>query len=269
MIRIAGMIVAFAFCLVGALAATKPAAEKITCEGEYPPHMQGICTDGTNLYWSHTVEIVKTDASGKRLVSSGRVASHHGDLCWKDGVVYVAVNLGAFNTENKAKSWVYAYRDSDLAFLKKWPLPEAVHGAGGMTAKGDRFYVVGGLPKTHNANYVYEYTSDFTFVKRHVLASGWTNLGIQTVDFQQGHFIFGTYGQKRKEGEKKPPSTMVAPADLSTVRFVEGDYVGEGVVWFKDKIWRAVIRCLNPKEPHAKRRFVSWITPAQFEDPLD
>ena len=228
---------AFSICLCGCFKEPRPAYETVPAETQ-------VYLKGKGL------EVLTTEA------------------LMKDGVVYVAVNLGAFNTENRAKSWVYAYRDSDLAFLKKWPLPEAVHGAGGMTAKGDRFYVVGGLPKTYNENYVYEYTSDFVFAKRHVLASGWTNLGIQTVDFQRGHFVFGTYGQKRKEGEKQPPSTMVAPADLSSVRFVEGDYVGEGVVWFKDKVWRAAIRCLNPKAPHADRRFISWITPAQFTDSL-
>ncbi|MCQ2392903.1 MAG: hypothetical protein MJ249_01335 [Kiritimatiellae bacterium] len=69
--------------------------EEIVCEGAYGGHLQGVCTDGTNIWWSFTVEIVKTDLSGKVLVSR-KARSHQGDLCVKDGVVYVAAINGKF-----------------------------------------------------------------------------------------------------------------------------------------------------------------------------
>lgn len=241
--------------------AVRAGAERIECEGIYPPHLQGVATDGTNIYWSHTVELVKTDGKGRKLKSSGPVAFHHGDLCWKDGVVYVAVNLGKFNTEDQADSWVYAYRDDDMSFIRRWRLPELVHGAGGITVKNGSFFVVGGLPATHERNYVYEYDRDFKFIGRHVLESGQTKLGIQTVDFHKNRFVFGTYGAKKRKG-LKTHGTMVSPADFKSVRFVERDYCGEGIMFFRGRVWRAVIKCVNPGTKGAARRFVSWLVPA-------
>ena len=170
-------------------------ARDVVCEGVYGGHLQGMAGDGTNLWWSFTVEVVKTDANGVVTATTGPVANHHGDLCLVDGTLYVAVNLGSFNTEDKANSWVYAYDAGTLAFIQRWQVPELVHGAGGMTWHDGRFYVVGGLPATgHTANYIYEYTPEFTFVTRHDLP-GYTYKGIQTAHSWQNRFWFGIYGE--------------------------------------------------------------------------
>lgn len=78
--------------------------DRIALEGDYPPHLQGVCTDGTNIWWSHTVELVRTDLKGKVLAHAKRLKSHHGDLCVVGGTLYVAVNHGKFNTEDQADS---------------------------------------------------------------------------------------------------------------------------------------------------------------------
>ena len=41
---------------------------------------------------------------------------------------------------------------------------------------------------------VYEYDKNFKFIKRHVIKSGWTRLGIQAATFAQGHWWFACYG---------------------------------------------------------------------------
>ena len=161
---------AIAFTVCGT-AANLP--DKISCEGGYGGHLQGVATDGESIYWSFTVSVVKTDLTGKVLISR-QAPSHQGDLCYKDGVVYVAVNRGQFNTEKKGGSQVTAYDAKTLEPIKTTMLPEIPHGAGGMTWKGDHFFIIGGLPLKHENNYVYEYTSDFTFVKRHDLDTGFT-----------------------------------------------------------------------------------------------
>lgn len=185
---------------------------EIVCEGAYGGHLQGVCTDGTNIWWSFTVEIVKTDLAGK-VLTTRKARSHQGDLCIKDGVVYVAANHGRFNTENQADSWVESYDAKTLEPKRTWKLPEVPHGAGGMTWKGDRFYVVGGLPPTHVKNYVYEYTSDFKLVKRHDLETGYTVLGIQTASWEQDRFCFGIYGNK-----ENPGGMLECPAELNSFR---------------------------------------------------
>ena len=253
---------AAAFC-VASIASFAGATERITSEGDYPPHLQGVCTDGKSIWWSHTIELVRTDLNGKVLAHAKNLKSHHGDLCVVDGTVYVAVNHGKFNTEDKADSWVYAYRGDNLEFLKRWQLPELCHGAGGMTWKDGHFFVIGGLPDTHDENYVYEYTPEFKFVKRHVLKSGWTNLGIQTVDYSGGKFYFGCYGGKSKSGQKTVPSlTLISPADLSSVEKRKIS-TSVGLLRLGDKIWHAKIQALDKTVPRRNMRFRAWLEPVK------
>ena len=211
----------FVAALFAACTAVAQLPDKIVCEGDYGGHLQGVATDGESIYWSFTVAVVKTDLTGKILVSRA-APSHQGDMCYKDGVVYVAVNRGKFNTEARGVSQVTAYDAKTLE--PKWtkPLPDMPHGAGGMTWKGDKFYIIGGLPLKHEKNYVYEYTSDFTFVKRHDLDTGFTWMGIQTAAHEDNTFYFGIYGSK---GD--PSGVLACPGDLSSwKRYTCGGSVG-------------------------------------------
>ncbi|MCS7465869.1 glycoside hydrolase [Stieleria sp. ICT_E10.1] len=167
----------------------------VKCEGDYQHHLQGVCTDDTAaIFWSFTTELVKTDRQG-RVLKTIPVANHHGDLCFKDGKIYVAVNLGRFNDpKGNADSWVYAYDANTLDLVAEHEVQEVFHGAGGIGTTDGHFYVVGGLPDGVQENYVYEYDADFQFVKQHTLQSKWTHLGIQTATFHDGAWWFGCYG---------------------------------------------------------------------------
>ena len=48
-----------ALTLLAACAAMAQLPEKIACAGSYGGHLQGVATDGTNIYWSFTVAVVK------------------------------------------------------------------------------------------------------------------------------------------------------------------------------------------------------------------
>lgn len=174
----------------------EPAFHPAACEGAYPRHVQGICTDGRDaVYWCWTDALVKTDRNG-RVLGKVPVADHHGDLCYRDGRVYAAVNLGKFNRPaGEANSWVYVYDGDTLIELAKHPVPEVVHGAGGMEYHDGKFIIVGGLPPDVTENYLYEYDESFRFRKRHVLAGGYTLMGIQTVAHADGAWWFGCYGK--------------------------------------------------------------------------
>lgn len=189
-------------CLAFVLAAALPARaddasypHEITCEGDYSGHLQGVCVDGAgSIFWSYTTDLVKTDREGK-LLKHVPTVNHHGDACFHGGKVYIAVNLGRFNDpEGNADSWVYVYDPESLELLEKHPVPEVFHGAGGIAVRDGNFYVVGGLPKGVEENYVYEYDGSFNFVKKHVVESGWTNVGIQTAAYHDGAWWFGCYG---------------------------------------------------------------------------
>lgn len=166
------------------------------CEGAYPRHLQGICVSPTGaIYWSFTDVLVKSDAKGT-VLKSVPVANHHGDLCHHDGNVYVAVNLGKFNDpQGNADSWVYVYDADSLVEVARHAVPEAVYGAGGMDFRDGRFMIVGGLPPGIEENFVFEYDADFRFVRKHVVASGYTLMGIQTAAFADGCWWFGCYGK--------------------------------------------------------------------------
>lgn len=176
-----------AFCLVAA-------GNQVQCEGSYQHHLQGVCSDSDGIYWSFTTSLVKTDRSGKRL-KEVRVANHHGDLCIHEGRLYVAVNLGKFNDpQGNADSWVYVYDANTLAEVARHEIQEVFHGAGGIGVREGRFFVVGGLPENVKENYVYEYDDGFRFVRKHIVASGHTHLGIQTATYAHGRWWFGCYG---------------------------------------------------------------------------
>jgi glycerophosphoryl diester phosphodiesterase len=175
--------------------AIRPVPDTVVCEGNYQGHLQGIATDKeNNIYWSWTDELVKTDMEGK-IIQTVKAPSHQGDLCYKDGKVYVAVNLGKFNQPaGQADSWIFIYDALTLQELQRKAVPEVVHGAGGITFHNGKFIVVGGLVPGLNENYLYEYAEDLTFTQRHTLGSGYTLMGIQTVTYDDGHFWFGCYG---------------------------------------------------------------------------
>lgn len=173
---------------------TQSRYRNVTCEGEYAHHLQGVCVDENAIYWSFTTTLVKTDLDGK-VLKKIPVVNHHGDLCHHDGKVYIAVNLGRFNNpEGKADSWVYVYDAATLNEIARHEVQEVFHGAGGIGVKDGHFFVVGGLPKGIEENYVYEYDSAFQFLKKHTLHSGYTLMGIQTVTFAHDRWWFGCYG---------------------------------------------------------------------------
>lgn len=167
----------------------------VQCEGSYPHHLQGVCTNQRDaIYWSFTDFLVKTNATGKVLKKIA-VGIHHGDLCFYDGKIFVAVNFGRFNdAQKRADSWVYVYDTRDLALLAKHHTPQLVYGAGGIAYHNGRFMVVGGLPPGIQQNYLYQYDENFKFVKRHSLKSGYTLMGIQTAEYADGYWWLGCYG---------------------------------------------------------------------------
>lgn len=184
--------VSFALIFTAPLSAAPPA--RVTCEGHYEKHLQGVCSDADSIYWSFTTQLVKTDRHGK-LQKAIPVVNHHGDLCHVDGKLYVAVNLGVFNdAKGNANSWVYVYDADTLKELARHEVQQVFHGAGGIAFRDGRFFVVGGLPDGVEENYVYEYDPQFQFVKKHVIASGHTVKGIQTATFAHGRWWFGCYG---------------------------------------------------------------------------
>ena len=179
-------------------AADAPRFGHVACDGDYKHHLQGVCTNENDaVYWSFTTDLVKTDQRG-RVQKKVTVVNHHGDLCFHDGKLFVAVNLGSFNDpKGNADSWVYVYDASDLSLVSKHEVSLVFHGAGGIGFQNGHFFVVGGLPDGVQENFVYEYDPEFRFIKKHVVKSGHTLLGIQTATFAHDRWWFGCYGDPK------------------------------------------------------------------------
>lgn len=181
---------------VGALQSALPLF-KMGCEGAYQHHLQGICAADKAIYWCFTTTLVKTDLNGA-VLKKVPVANHHGDLCYDNGKLFVAVNLGRFNDpKGNADSWVYVYDANSLTELGRRQTKEVFHGAGGIGIRNGHFFVVGGLPEGVKENYAFEYDGNFRFVKKHVIKSGHTHLGIQTATFAHDRWWFGCYGDPK------------------------------------------------------------------------
>ncbi len=234
-----------------AIAILVPAScAEVICEGTYSSHLQGVARDEKgNLYWSFTRDLIKTDKDGRRLKHI-TVRSHHGDLAYHKGKLYVAVNFGKFNEEpGQADSWVYVYKAEDLSLVSKHKVPELVHGAGGMAVHDGKFMVVGGLPKGYKENYVYEYDAKLRFVRRHVLPSGYTLLGIQTASYGDGFWWFGCYGGKLLKADERMRlvGTYDFDGSVGIVPLGEGRYL-IGRCFDKKRRGKALDARLDPKQ---------------------
>ncbi len=175
----------------------------IVCEGSYRGHLQGIAHDGNFFYWSHTVSLVKTDQQGQALIQV-EVPSHHGDLTVVEDELYVAVELGVFNQPaGQSKPWIYLYDSDTLSLKRRKSVPQLVHGCGGIAYHEGRFLLVGGLPPTHQENYLFEYDKDLNFIRKHSLPTGYTRLGVQTIDYVDNHWWLGCYGSPDNPGVLK------------------------------------------------------------------
>src|SRR5690554_5987405 len=134
-----------AMSLIATTALPAAGSGKVDCEGSYPHHLQGICIDADAIFWSFTTVLVKTDLDGNMIIKVP-VANHHGDLCYLDGKLYVAVNLRKVNDpQGNADSWIYVYDAADLSCIAKHETQDVFHGAGGIGVDDGRFFVVGGL----------------------------------------------------------------------------------------------------------------------------
>ena len=212
---------------------------QIKYAGTYDGHLQGITTDyQSSLYWSHTTQLVKTDLKGN-IIKVVDVPSHHGDLEYYDGKIYVAVNLGLFNEESGlSDSWVYIYNAKNLAFIKKYPVPEILYGAGGIAIFNTKVMIVGGLPDSgkYSKNQVYEYNLDFELQKIHFLESGYTYKGIQIATYYNGSWYFGCYGNAGKSLKPVVLKTMLVDNTLHLTKIYDLDF-SYGMIGISGNKW--------------------------------
>lgn len=249
-------------------AASAASEERITCEGTYPYHLQGVATDGTNVYWSFTTVLAKTDLKGRLLARCEREHAHMGDLCCKDGKVYVGMNYGP------GGDVVWRFDAATLAFEKSIPTPQTVFCNNGLEWYGDSFFIIGAVPQHSVYNVIYEYDRNFKFRGCRFIDSGWTFWGVQTIAVIGDKMVFGYYGTG---GPVMPHAagTFVVKADDMAIGRQNAEFptiipslgrvaedTSEGIVAIGGKVWKARSRKIPEDKDKPHPRFTGWLTPA-------
>ena len=165
--------------------------KEVKLPGKFYDHLQGFAIGNGKIYWSQTSILLRTDEKGniERVIDA---PGHHGDCCFHDGKLYVAVNLGKFNTKDKAKNEVWVY-DADLNFLEIYPLPFLEGGLGGIEYYNGSFYCVGGIDASEKEFKICKVSKDFKLEKEYFIPVENTFLGVQTILRTQGRFLLGCY----------------------------------------------------------------------------
>lgn len=150
----------------------------------YKNHLQGITVDNSGfIYASLTTELVKFDSLGK-IVLDVAVPNHHGDLKYRNGMIYVAVNLSdQFNGDGTCDNWVYIYNASDLRLTNRIKINELPDGIGSIAANeaGDVFFLAGGKKWSEHFTDLGIYDQNFKLIElKHVAVE--SSYGIQTMD---------------------------------------------------------------------------------------
>lgn len=232
---------------VSATAFAAEAPKRIVCEGSYPYHLQGVATDGTNVYWTFTTVLVKTTWSGKVLCKTEIEKGHMGDLCFKEGKVLIGMNHGK-RDGYRVGDEVWVYDAQSLKLMEKLPTPEPAWCNNGLEWYGGSFWVITSAPRHSEYNFLYEYTPDFKYRTCVLVKSGWTNLGVQTICRKGDMILLGCYGGDDKEqphksctvavdgrkllsaahGRKAKPVEIEWRKDVNTA---EGLLIRDGEIW--------------------------------------
>lgn len=245
----------------------------------YVGHLQGACTDGTNIYWSMTYDLIKSDFAGRKIAAYSNRDFHMGDLCCRNGRIYVGINAGNRGGV-RAGDMVWEFDAATLERIAVHPTPQTIWCNNGIEWYGGRFWIITNAPDHGCYNYVYEYTSDFRFVQCRPIASGWTYLGVQTICLWNDKMLFGCYGIGNDPVAPHRPCTFsVDVKDLSRPsRNAECPYVvnvekrfpsntAEGFFALDGHMWIAhgTVRYIEPQDASKgsrKRLFGAWASPA-------
>lgn len=177
---------------------TMPKSGEIKLEGEYPDHLQDVWREGGFIYWAHTLQLLKTDLSGK-ILARAEVDEHHAGIEARDGKVYVAVCILPEKTGGKtlpdSRVTVNVYDADTLALLEEH-VTEVNDRSGSLCILDDGTFLVGCLrPQDITMTQVrfHHLDKDFRLIKSYVLDNVPVRLGIEVIKLHGGHYYLNHY----------------------------------------------------------------------------
>ncbi len=181
-------------------------------EKGFKGHLQGIAADENGIYWSFTDVLLKTDYTGKTLISRP-VFSHCGDICVVDGKIYAAMVLRLPEKEmakfDNWSGWIFEFDAATLELTGKYKSHKPR--IDGITFASGKFYVgVDGGRNFHPVNEILICDRNFKLLETRTIDIGQpTRYGAQTLNFVQGKLLASFYSDKRKK------ACFFTPDDIS------------------------------------------------------
>ena len=175
-------------------------AAEIRLEGEYRGHLQDVWWDGgTNLWWAHTHQLLRTDTTGK-ILAKADVREHNAGLEVRNGKLYVAVCLLQGKTGGKTTSECHPQIDVHdaltLDLLETHILSNLTDRAGSLAIMEDGSFALGCLrPEdiAKNQARLHQLGPDFKLVRTVVLENFEIPLGIETIKYRDGELYLSCY----------------------------------------------------------------------------
>lgn len=160
---------------------------QIALQGQYKGHLQDVWYDGGDfLYWAHTLDLQKTDLSG-RIVKHAKVEGHHAGIEVRDGRVYVAVCPMQSTTNGKTtpdcRVTINEY-DADTLKLLKRNVTDINDRSGSLAILEDGTFLVGCLrPQDIKPTQVrfHHLDRDYRLIRSYVLDDVPVVLGIEVI----------------------------------------------------------------------------------------
>lgn len=160
---------------------------QIALQGQYKGHLQDVWYDGGGfLYWAHTLDLQKTDLSG-RIVKHAKVEGHHAGIEVRDGRVYVAVCPMQSTTNGKTtpdcRVTINEY-DADTLKLLKRNVTDINDRSGSLAILEDGTFLVGCLrPQDIKPTQVrfHHLDRDYRLIRSYVLDDVPVVLGIEVI----------------------------------------------------------------------------------------
>jgi len=166
-----------------------PALGNFTIDAEHSSHIQGaVNNEKENLiYTSFSTKVVVYDYYGIKQKESQNFEGYHigSPTIYKNKIV--SVHSDTFDVLNNTSKVIFF--NDDLSINREIPLPEISYGAGAILFFKDNFFIAGGIDSNLNYNVIYQYDIYFNLISTHIINSGTTRQGIQTL-FTDGVYMY-------------------------------------------------------------------------------
>ena len=173
-----------------------PSEGVIPLEGDYAGHLQDVWWDGgTNIWWAHTQQILRTDLSGK-ILAKADVEGHNAGLEVRDGRLYVVTCSFCGKTTPECHPQINVHDAVTLKLLEKHILEGLTDRSGSFAILPDGSFVVGCLrPPDIEMTQVrlHHLGSDYRLLESVVLDNVEVKRGIETIKYRDGELFLSMY----------------------------------------------------------------------------